>query len=458
MRLIVILPSKQQHRHHPPPFAHQHVERAAGRAGIHDLEANARLEEMNTESRRREDLPPARPEEHDFRFELENTGCVVHAEIRDVAKRIVRPQRRRADDDGVVEHPIVDPQFSVPVTADDVDVRSEVLGEAHTAKIRKFFTGCILSTIHIRFAVRTPGDLRRVPLLERLLADAAVPTTVLDWRGEAFRAIGPPGAPLPPIAAVALHAAWGAVPGSWVCLATPTHVVAGMNGVTMPADGIVDLTHEEAEALAADFNGVFAGAGVRLWVGRSAVLLCAFERALEVSTHDPEELMGCDVFGFRPAGTDAARLLRLMSEMEMWLFDHDVNRTRAARGLRPITGLWLWGGGPLLPAMPMVHGWTAGNDPLFAAFALETEIPSDARSGVVVCEEQPGSPRWPEIEQRWLAPATANLRSGRLDRLELSAGNRCFTVGQKWHRRWWRRPRPWWESFGVESGETNGIR
>jgi hypothetical protein len=34
------------------------------------------------------------------------------------------------------------------------------------------------------------------------------------------------------------------------------------------------------------------------------------------------------------------------AEIEMWLHDHAVNDARSRRGELPITGLWLWGGGP----------------------------------------------------------------------------------------------------------------
>jgi hypothetical protein len=36
---------------------------------------------------------------------------------------------------------------------------------------------------------------------------------------------------------------------------------------------------------------------------------------------------------------------RLVNEMQMFLFQHDVNRERAARGQLPINSLWFWGGG-----------------------------------------------------------------------------------------------------------------
>jgi hypothetical protein len=290
--------------------------------------------------------------------------------------------------------------------------------------------------------------LQRAPQLEGLIVRASLSIRDTDWRDEAFRLIAVDPEPVPAIAPAALHAAAGMTAGAWVCVATPVHWVAGMTGVTMPQDGILQLSSGEAEALATDFNRVFRDAGVRLAVGCAATLFCVFDRALEVMACDPEAVLGHDVFSFQPTGTDAPRVRRLMSEMQIWLFDHEVNRARAAQA--PITGLWLWGGGMMLPAMPAVHGWTAGSDPLFAALSSQTEFPGEAGAGVVVCAAQPGSPEWLDVETRWLAPAVAALRSGRFQRLELSAGDRRFSVKRGVNWRFWRRPRPWWESFEMQ--------
>ncbi len=287
-----------------------------------------------------------------------------------------------------------------------------------------------------------------------------------DWRAEAFRVLAPQASITPPIAATALaaasssaastvNAAPAAPPGAWCCIATPVYFTAGMSSVTMPDDGLVQLHPDEAAALASDFNRTFVDAGIRLFVTRAAILVCVFDGALEVTTHDPEAVAGHDLFDFQPAGTDAPRLRRLMSEIEMWLFDHALNRARTGAGRRPVTGLWLWGGGdarpaPAGPLLPAVHGWTAGHDPLFAAFGEATRFPTEAGPGVVVCTAQPGSATWADVEQRWLAPAAAALQSGRITRLDLSAGGRRFSVGRGPNLRFWRRPRPWWESFDVE--------
>jgi len=277
-------------------------------------------------------------------------------------------------------------------------------------------------------------------------------------RSPQFRVIAPGEKTLPPIAAAAACASSGTLPGAWGFIATPVCFSAGMSTVTMPGDGLVELRPEEAAALASDFNRTFVDAGMRLSVGRSAILVCVFDRVLQVTTHDPEAVAGHDVFAFQPAGTDAPRLRRLMSEIEMWLFDHAVNRARTADGRRSVTGLWLWGGGSTGRTMPLVQGWTAGSDPFFSAFGQATRFPREAGPGVVVCIDQPGSDTWPEVEQQWLTPALAALQSGLIKRLDLSAAERRFSIGKRAALRFWRRARPWWESFDMKGSEMHDIQ
>jgi len=311
-------------------------------------------------------------------------------------------------------------------------------------------SGRFVSTVYIRFAA-APGDLQRAPALEQLLTRPSTSHASTDWRQEAFDAIAP-GLPVPAVAPVALYGSLGVVPGQWVCVASPLHLVAGMTSVTLSAGGLLKLAHEESVAWAASFNSVFGDSGMRMVTGRAGLLLCVGDRHLQVTTHDPRDVIGDDVFGFQPAGSDAARVRRLMSEIEMWLFDHALNRARSSQGNLPITALWLWGGGPLLSTLPATRGWTAGDDALFAAFGDKPAFPQECRgadaAGVLVCTDQPGSAGWSEMERLWLDPLAAALRSGRIDELKLSRSNRVIVVRKGLHWRAWRRPRPWWEAFG----------
>jgi hypothetical protein len=307
-----------------------------------------------------------------------------------------------------------------------------------------------VSSQYFRFLARSAEPLRSA-FIEQLLARADAGRLVSDWRADAFRVIAPQ-ALWPGIAPAVLCAGGAAVDGAavdaaavdaaWVCLATPVHYVADMTSVRLPQDGILSMRQADAETLALDFNRVWNGSGIRLAAGGSALLYAIFDQALKVTTRDPEDVVERHIEEFLPAGADAPRLRQLMSEIEMWLFEHEVNRTRAHVGLLRVSGLWLWGGGAPLASLPRVQGWTAGDDVFFSVFKGE-----ESDSGVIVASQTPGEAGWHDMESRWLKPAVAKLRAGRLSRLDLSAGERCVTVTARTHRRFWRRSKPWWEFF-----------
>jgi hypothetical protein len=302
----------------------------------------------------------------------------------------------------------------------------------------------------LRFKLRGSSELSREPLLERLLARADECSIALDWRADAFAVLAP-GMPMPAVAPLALRST-GIVPegapgaaspaAAWVCLATPVHYLAELSNVRFAGDGVLILDAAEAAALALDFNRLWSGAGMHLRAASNR-LFCGFDVPLEVTTQDPELARGRHLQGFLPAGPDAARLRRLMSEIEMWLFDHAVNQKRRRSSHLPISGLWLWGGGTPLTSLPMVQGGAAGGDLLAEAFPAAGDRVAD----VMVVEAVPGARSWRELESRWLEPTLADLRRGRITRLELSAGETRFALSPRWRRRFWRRAKPWWEYF-----------
>ena len=302
-----------------------------------------------------------------------------------------------------------------------------------------------MSSQYFRILARAPIEPLRSALLEQLLARADAAKPVSDWRADAFRIMAPQ-AVLPAVAPAALCADGGAADAAWVCLATPVHYVAEMTSVRLSEDGILSMKPAAAAALAADFNRVWNGSGVRLLAGKSSSLYCIFDQLLNVTTRDPQDVLDRHIEEYLPAGADAPRLRQLMSELEMWLFEHGENGARAAAGLPRVSGLWLWGGGAPLASLPRVQGWAAGDDVYFSALSAQRSETSD--SGVIVAAATPGSDEWHDIESRWLKPAAAQLRAGRLSRLEISAGDRCFSLTARAIRRFWRRSKPWWESFG----------
>jgi hypothetical protein len=247
---------------------------------------------------------------------------------------------------------------------------------------------------------------------------------------------------VPAVAAAALCRDRGPVDGAWACLASPVHYVAEISNVRLSPDGVLTLAQGDAEALALHFNREWHDAGVRMCCGQAGRLYCLFDRALDLSTRDPQDVLGQRIEEYLPAGADAPRIRRLMSEIEMWLFKHALNRSRTAQGNLAISGLWLWGGGVPLDALPKVQGWVAGEDVFFGALTGEKSA-----GGVIIAPQIPGSDEWREPESRWLKPAVAQLRSGRISQLYLSAAERCYSLTVPQLRRFWRRGKPWWDSF-----------
>ena len=330
-----------------------------------------------------------------------------------------------------------------------------------------------MSSQYFRFVARA-AEPRRSALLEQLLARADTWRPVSDWRAEAFQVIAPQAAVMPAIASAALcadaaaaaHA--DAAEAAWVCLATPVHYLAEMTTVRLSQDGILSMSPTDAETLALDFNRVWNGSGIRLTAGASARLYCLFDQSLHVTTRDPQDVLDQHIEEYLPSGADAPRLRRLMSEIEMWLFEHGANKARASSSLPHISGLWLWGGGAPLASLPTVQGWAAGDDVFFGAFGSMAEKSDSAgksdrseksdngkksgngeksNCGVVVSSQAPGSDGWQDVESRWLKSAVAQLRAGRLSQLQMSAGERCFTLTARARLRFWRRRKPWWEFF-----------
>lgn len=301
-----------------------------------------------------------------------------------------------------------------------------------------------MSSQYFRFTARASEPLPS-PLLERLIARADGCAAVADWRTDAFKLIAPDAPSMPAVAAAVLCADRGAVDAAWVCLATPVHYVAEMNSVRMAPDGMLSLTPAAAESLASDFNRVLGGDGLRMTATRSALLIGIFDRTPEVATHDPQDVRGRPIEQYLPAGADSTGLRRLMSEMEMWLFEHATNKVRSGSGQPVISGFWFWGGGAVLHSLPQIRGWTAGDDVFFNA--LSSSHRDTHANGVIALDAGPGDSSWQEAESRWLKPASEQLKGGKLSELKVSAGDRCFTVSARGMRRFWRRAKPWQGSF-----------
>jgi len=306
--------------------------------------------------------------------------------------------------------------------------------------------------------------LPRLPLLELMLARAQPTPLASDWRGW-LAARGARVGERPATPATTVAAAWDALPpaAQQVWLATPVHYFAGLDSVHLHPAGLLRLTRDEQQRLAADFAHVFADSPWLLkGLGQRELLL--WGPAVAASGADPAVFAGSDPSGGLPRGAGAATLRALGSEMELWLYEHPLNLERRRRGELPVTTFWLWGAEPMAaaavrsaPAPARLYGrdtyaealWRLQGDAaqeLPAAF--DAALISPHRDSVFLhslLQPQGLSAALLQLEQRWWPGALQALRRRRVSGLWLLFGARAYRLRWLDLARFWRRRAAWWE-------------
>jgi len=194
-----------------------------------------------------------------------------------------------------------------------------------------------------------PSALRaaeaRAPSLGRLLARASSPTFEVTGAVATLCALlGIARARDWPIAPwLARGAGIDAQASYWLC-ADPVSFAVGQNDVRL-GQLVCDLGADESAALLSLLNQHFANDGIRFFARQPSRWLIGASSLQDLETHPPDEVAGQPVLPFLPSGSDAPRWLRWQSEMQMLLFENEVNRQREGAGRTPVNGVWLWGGG-----------------------------------------------------------------------------------------------------------------
>ncbi|HKT71992.1 MAG TPA: hypothetical protein VJQ47_03815 [Steroidobacteraceae bacterium] len=294
------------------------------------------------------------------------------------------------------------------------------------------------------------------------LADEA-PATVA---AAAFTAIaaGAPSSPIP-------RACW---------IATPVHLIASLTSVHLDRRGLLRLRESDAVTLVEDFRTAFEGSDFQMFAHRGELLLVG--PPLTARTLEPSRALGMSLEEAVPEGSDAARLRRLIAEMEMWLHGHALNTTREQRRELHISSLWPWGGGSLGGCAPRamdeagrdqsrttldararvavfgpdayLHGVAAVSEASLHDLPREIAPVLGYSSAARLCVRiEIGSmlqthPGWTvleaftQIDERFIAPAVRALQAGSVSRLDLLANDVRFSVRGVDRLKRWRRVRP----------------
>lgn len=245
-------------------------------------------------------------------------------------------------------------------------------------------------------------------------------------------------------------------------LATPMHLLAGLEHVHFDPAGPPRLEPREWQELAGAFNAEFAQDGLSL-DHREGIGLLSLPRGLEATTHDPHTVPGREAGAWLPGGPDGGWLRRTMTGIEMWLHEHPFNRRRELAGRAPVNGLWIWGTGrePLAPpsaGLPALatddlllrQAWLragSGARPLPESFGTEwIEGPPMACLSLSGLDPDPRA-ALEALESRWLAPIAASLGAGRAGPVAIYLGGTVLEFSRSDLFRFWRRPRAWHDAL-----------
>ncbi|MGE0081950.1 MAG: hypothetical protein AB7U81_11690 [Thiohalomonadaceae bacterium] len=235
--------------------------------------------------------------------------------------------------------------------------------------------------------------------------------------------------------------------GQWL-RADPVQFIPARDHVLVGATEPLDAT--ELASLAADIARHFE-LEVKVLDGRLVVRLAAPTAFTLAPTDD---VLGRDLGSVLPKGREHLPWLSFINEVQMLLHGSAVNRAREARGMTPVNGLWLWGGGALPAPRPSPFAGIWGGDSLVRGLArlgngpAPRALPAEAspvlgagggRQLIVFPEDADLA----ALETRWFRPLLDALRRGRVSRVTVhGADGRAFATSRLDLWRFWRRPRP----------------
>lgn len=277
-------------------------------------------------------------------------------------------------------------------------------------------------------------------------ADLSHVDAPFDRLGRVLSALGRP-APVEGQAALRMWGQTGDRPSAWIAAADPVYLEPRMDHLWLHA---LSPPHLETAALSRLVDHLQQTLGDASAFGFARLRDCGYITAAEpvaTARFSATALDQCAPDHFMPAGPEAAGHRRIVSEIEMALHDHPVNREREAAGLKPVNSLWLWGGGsaPAAGSEPLPPLYS--DDPLLRGHWLSQSAGAAAWPGSLdACLESAGQAFVATLSSENADPdgAMAVLRQaldrGRIGRLVLLFEDGLTATIRRRHRlRFWRK-------------------
>lgn len=232
--------------------------------------------------------------------------------------------------------------------------------------------------------------------------------------------------------------------GYWL-LAEPVHLQLSHDDVSL-ALSLNPLPATDSEALLETLNAHFASEAWTFFSGPSGRWYLRSAIAPALRTVPPRLAWRRPVRHFLPSGENSRSWHRAITELQMLLYEHAVNRHREARGELSVNSLWFWGGGQYAQAQPLTQGTLIAGPglaaDLFRACGLSPEPrPCDASAwkpketetliwldsldlAMASGDHAEWTQKLIELETEWFAPLVQQVHQGKIERLRLLAFGR----------------------------------
>lgn len=223
----------------------------------------------------------------------------------------------------------------------------------------------------------------------------------------------------------------------------------------------LNFSLEESKELATAFSLHFSDEGWDLEVANAHRWYLSLPEKLNFSVAEFSQVLGRNMDPFLPTGDDSAKWHGILNEIQMLFFNHPLNEGRESRGLAPINGLWLSGGGELPREKESPYNWLIGDDALACGLAKYNNLrrvvldgmndfPFEHASGILVYDYIQESVhhadpyRWIEAVSgfdQWLESLLQTLPSAAWKVNLYPCDGRRLTLQQKSGWKFWQRPK-----------------
>jgi len=130
--------------------------------------------------------------------------------------------------------------------------------------------------------------------------------------------------------------------------ADPCYLHADRDKLLLFSKGL-ELSNDEAEELVQEVQPLLTDLGAGLTRQSNTEWLLNLTHPADITFSAIEEVEGQAVDSFLPSGKERGKWLRLWNEIQMQLYNAEINQRRLAQNKLPINSLWFWGAGEFEP-------------------------------------------------------------------------------------------------------------